>query len=128
LAATTFRKLNKLILITSLSIIISVFSCKNDRSTVLLIGTWKQLDITNAGDSIIEKITFSKNSITVETIYNGKSFNKMKGVYTLSPDKKYLTTKVDTLSISYEILKLNETSLELRPEGKSKPFRLIRIE
>ena len=84
-----------------------------------IVGSWKELDIANAGDSIIEKITFSEtDTLTIVTLIKGMPLNEMKGHYEISKDYKYLSSKMDTLAFNFEILKLDKTYLELRPKGR----------
>ena len=80
-----------------------------------------------AGDSIIGTATFTKtNTVLIKTIINGKTVDSASGSYELSADNKLLTTKIDTSTLKFEIIKLTKDLLELKGTSKMTPIRYIR--
>ena len=72
--------------------------------------------MANAGDSMIRSATFSKtNTLLLKTTINGKITDTTNGSYELSADNEYLTTKIDTSTFKFEIIKLTKDLLDLRP-------------
>jgi hypothetical protein len=106
-----------------------IVSCNSGSPKEKLIGTWKLRDIANTGDSIIETATFSKsNSLLLKTTINGKIADTTICSYELSPDKKYLISKIDTSTYRFEIIKITKEVLELRPVEKMNVAHYIRYE
>ena len=106
-----------------------ILACNNKSPRELLVGTWKLRDMANAGDSIIGTATFSKtNTLQLKTIINGKVTDTRNGSYELSADN-ILTTKIDTSTFRFEIIKLNKDLLELKAIEKINVItRYIRYE
>jgi len=72
--------------------------------------------MANAGDSMIRTATFSKTkTLLLKTTINGKITDTTNGSYELSADNEYLTTKIDTSTFKFEIIKLTKGLLDLRP-------------
>ena len=94
-------------------------ACKSRPLQDTLIGTWKLRDMADAGDSIIGTATFSKTNIfLLKTIVNGKVTDTKNCTYEISADNKYLTTKIDTSTFRFEIIKLTKGELELKDAEK----------
>jgi len=94
----------------------AILACKSESPKELFVGTWKIRDMANAGDSMIRTATFSKtNTLLLKTTINGKITDTTNGSYELSADNEYLTTKIDTSTFKFEIIKLTKDLLDLRP-------------
>ncbi|HEV8273676.1 MAG TPA: hypothetical protein VGQ04_20325 [Chitinophagaceae bacterium] len=115
------------IVIAFISLVIP--ACKSGSSKELLVGTWKLNDLANTGDSMVGTATFSKtNTLLLKTIVNGKITDTRNGSYELSADNKYLTTKIDTSTFKFEIIKLTKNILDLRPFERMNVAHYVRDE
>lgn len=88
--------LKRLHLVTLLCSIL--LSCKEAPFEKAIVGDWKSLNINNAGDSVIEKMTFKAASKwESETIVSGKAYNHTNGNYEITSPGKYLILRVDSI-------------------------------
>jgi hypothetical protein len=105
--------------ILALYILFVIASCQTTISKEKLLGSWttEQDESKYPKNGVLDKLTFFENdSFKFEMYLNGKLHESFSGKYIFDEKRKLITTKVDTMEFTSEIIELTNSRLSTKNE------------
>jgi hypothetical protein len=90
-----------------------VLSCSNKVDQSQIAGSWQLLNVAESKENFTSKAIFDKqDNLKIIMLSDGMVVDSLIVKYSISANKKYLTTGTDSLGhFKFEILELNKESL-----------------
>ncbi len=112
-------------LIILIVILIFVSSCKKPENNKL-VGKWKEEELNKSIKSFEVITNFTKDSVIIESISNGKKVDKLMGSYTLTNNLINIKGE-NNFSFDFKILTLNDSVMELLNIKEKKAIRYLKV-
>lgn len=112
--------------IFAIGVLLLVFSCKNIEQKKL-IGSWKMLNVIDqTGENVVEKTTFTKDSIIIEMYANKKLIERFSSSYKFDTVNNVIYYVIKKHKLKLKIMKLTDSEMEVLGPKTNNPILFSR--
>ncbi len=105
-----------------------MLSCNENTEQKNLIGTWERTNLNYPNSKYYsQKITFTDDSLSFEEFQKEKNITRLSSEYKFDAKSKVISYNVGNTKVELEVLKLNNTEMELLNKNEKKPMKHKRV-